>query len=94
MDGRDVKIIEKERKSLLFEDVIKRLDRLVGQHEDLTTRAYSRSTRIANTARSFDEKLEKREDSLVGILHTLLDRLEKNGDVLEAVVSDLENAIM
>ena len=86
---------ELERKPVLFEDVINRLDRLVGRQIELTERAYQKSTRIANTARPFDGKdSEKRQDSVIGILQSLMDRLDRSGEVLEAVVNDLENSIM
>ena len=86
---------ELERKPVLFEDVINRLDRLVGRQMELTERAYQKSTRIASTARPFEGKdSEKREDSIIGILQSLMDKLDRSGEVLEAVVNDLENSIM
>ena len=86
---------ELERKPVLFEDVINRLDRLVGRQMELTERAYQKSTRIASTARHFEGKdSEKREDSIIGILQSLMDKLDRSGEVLEAVVNDLENSIM
>ena len=84
-----------ERKPVLFEDVINRLNRLVDRQMELTERAYQKSTRIANTARPFDGKdSEKRQESVIGILQMIMDKLDRNGDVLEAVVNDLENSIM
>lgn len=86
---------ELERKPVLFEDVINRLDRLVGRQMELTERAYQKSTRIANTSRPFEGKdSEKRQDSVIGILQSLMDKLDRSGEVLEAVVNDLENSIM
>ena len=85
-----------ERKPVLFEDVINRLDRLVGRQIELTGRAYQKSTRIANTDRPFDcsEDSEKNQNSIIGILQAIMDKLDRSGDVLEAVVDDLENSIM
>lgn len=89
------KIINPERKQVLFEEVINRLERIASRQINLTARAYSKSSRIANTARPTDERnSEKRQESVVGILHTILDRLDLNNDVLEFVVEDLENSIM
>ena len=87
--------IKAERKPALFEEAIIRLERIVLRNSGLTERAYQKSTRIASTERSFESKdSEKRTESVIGILHTLMDRLDQSGDVLEAVVNDLENSIM
>jgi len=86
---------ELERKPVLFEEVINRLDRLVGRQMELSERAYQKSTRIASTARPFEGKdSEKRQESVIGTLQSLMDKLDRSGDVLEAVVNDLENSIM
>lgn len=87
--------IKTERKSTLFEEAIIRLDRIVSRNNELTERAYQKSTRIANTARPFESRdLEKGTESIIGILHSLMDKLDQSSDVLEAVVNDLENSIM
>ena len=84
-----------ERKTVLFEDIISRLDRLVGRQIELTERAYKKSTRIADTERPFEcNDSKNNQDSIIGIFQVIMDRLDRNGDVLEAVVNDLENSIM
>ena len=87
--------IKAERKPALFEEAIIRLERIVSRNSELTERAYQKSTRIASTARPFEGRdSEKRTESVIGILHTLMDKLDQSGDILEAVVNDLENSIM
>lgn len=87
--------LKAERKPVLFEEAIIRLEKIVSRNSELTERAYQKSTRIAGTARPFESKdSEKRTESVIGILHSLMDKLDQNGDILEAVVNDLENSIM
>ena len=87
--------IKAERKPTLFEEAIVRLEKIVSRNSELTERAYQKSTRIAGTVRSVESKdSEKRTESVIGILHSLMDKLDQSGDILEAVVNDLENSIM
>lgn len=78
----------------LFEKTINRLDLIVQRNNELSSRAQTKSVRIAN---SFPEKepgeLLKRDESIIGTLNTLMDKLDLSQNVLELVVEDLENAI-
>jgi len=84
-----------ERKPVLFEEAIVRLEKLASVQQELTSRAYNKSVRIAATDRPSDQrKGENRQESVIGILHSIMDRIETNNDTLGLVVQDLENSIM
>ena len=85
---------EPERKQLLFEELINRMEKVQANHQELTSRAYNRTVKIAGNERPLDErKIEQRNDSLISYIHSILDRMDRTNDILGCVVSDLENSI-
>ena len=85
---------EPERKQLLFEELIIRMEKVQTNHQELTSRAYNRTVKIAGNERPIDErKVEQRTESLIGYMHSILDRMDRTNDILGCVVSDLENSI-
>ena len=85
---------EPERKQLLFEELINRMEKVQANHQELTSRAYNRTVKIAGNERPLDErKTEQRNESLISYIHSILDRMDRTNDILGCVVSDLENSI-
>ena len=85
---------EPERKQLLFEELINRMEKVQANHQELTSRAYNRTVKIAGNERPLEErKIEQRNESLISYIHSILDRMDRTNDVLGCVVSDLENSI-
>ena len=85
---------ETERKQLLFEELINRMEKVQANHQELTSRAYNRTVKIAGNERPIDErKTEQRNESLISYIHSILDRMDRTNDILGCVVSDLENSI-
>lgn len=77
-----------------FAKVIDRLQNIVEQNALLTNKAFDKSCRIANTQRTADSiDTPKANDSIIGILHSIIDQLENNNSVLQLVFEDLEAAI-
>lgn len=85
---------EPERKQLLFEELINRMEKVQANHQELTSRAYNRTVKIAGNERPLEErKIEQRNESLISYIHSILDRMDRTNDILGCVVSDLENSI-
>ena len=85
---------EPERKQLLFEELINRMEKVQANHQELTNRAYNRTVKIAGNERPLEErKIEQRNESLISYIHSILDRMDRTNDILGCVVSDLENSI-
>ena len=85
---------EPERKQLLFEELINRMEKVQAIQQELTSRAYNRTVKIAGNERPLDErKIEQRNESLISYIHSILDRMDRTNDILGCVVSDLENSI-
>ena len=85
---------EPERKQLLFEELINRMKKVQANHQELTSRAYNRTVKIAGNERPLEErKIEQRNESLISYIHSILDRMDRTNDILGCVVSDLENSI-
>ena len=85
---------EPERKQLLFEELINRMEKVQAIQQELTSRAYNRTVKIAGNERPLDErKIEQRNESLISYIHSILDRMDRANDILGCVVSDLENSI-
>ena len=85
---------EPERKQLLFEELINRMEKVQANHQELTSRTYNRTVKIAGNERPLDErKTEQRNESLISYIHSILDRMDRTNDILGCVVSDLENSI-
>ena len=77
-----------------FSRVIDRLESLVDRNTTLTNKAFDKSCRIANTGRNADvSDAPKGNDSIISILHSVMDKLESSNAVLQLVVEDLEAAI-
>ena len=85
---------EPERKQLLFEELINRMEKVQANHQELTSRAYNRTVKIAGNERPLEErKIEQRNESLISYIHSILDRMDRTNDILGCVVSDLEKSI-
>ena len=85
---------EPERKQLLFEELINRMEKVQANHQELTSRAYNRTVKIAGNERPLEErKVEQRNESIISYMHSILDRMDRTNDILGCIVSDLENAI-
>lgn len=83
-----------KQQTVAFERVIDRLQSLVDRNTTLTNKAFDKSCRIANTGRSADGiDAPKGNDSIISILHSVMDKLENSNSVLQLVVEDLEAAI-
>ena len=77
-----------------FVQVFNRLDELINRQYQLANRALEKSVKIANTRRQYNEnKMPDREESVIGILNSLMDRMERTDEILRMVVEDLEEAI-
>lgn len=80
----------------LFEQIINRLDSISKEQRGLASRAYNKSQRITGIEHPFkNEKLKSDcdPDSIIHRLNSIMDELEINNQILNAVVSDLEKAI-
>ena len=85
---------EPETKQSLFEELINRMEKVQAIQQELTSRAYNRTVKIAGNERALDErKIEQRNESLISHIHSILDRMDRANDILGCVVSDLENSI-
>lgn len=83
-----------EKKQLLFEELTKRMVKVQSIHQELTSRAYSRTVKIAGNQRPIEErKFEERNESLISYMHSIIDMMDRTNDILACVVSDLENSI-
>lgn len=78
-----------------FETIIERLQGITARHSALTNRALSRSSsiskRMIEETKVDPKKLE--DDSLIGVLHSIMDQLDYANARLERVVDDLEISI-
>ena len=89
-------IANAEKQQPLFEQVINRLDSISKGQRTLASRAYEKSQRITGIEHPFkSEKLQSDSDpdSIIYRLNSIMDELEINNQILNAVVSDLEKAI-
>lgn len=87
--------VKAETKLALFGEVIVRLENLASEQNDLVTRAYNKSIKIAATGLpQVEKKPEKPTDSIIGALNSIMDKIDINNGNLLLVVHDLENSIM
>lgn len=88
MEGKE------NRKITIFESTLNRLEFIVHRNDDLSNRAREKSVKISNSISEIDiTENPKRDDSVNGLMNSLMDKLDYSQLVLEQVVSDLENAI-
>ena len=87
-------LVKADRKSTLFEEVISRLVKIESNQHALACRSHEKTIRINNTGSPINSKLEERPESVINILHNIMDRMEQNNQIMEMVVQDLENSIM
>ena len=85
---------ELNRKMTAFEQVINRLSQIEQNHGKLARMCHEKSMRIDNTGEPMNKSEEKdMPESIINILHRIANRMEENNQILECVLSDLENAI-
>ena len=84
-----------ERKLTAFEQVINRLSQIEDRQGNLARRCHEKSMRIDNTGEPI-KSLEEKDmpESVINILHRIMNRMEENNQIMSYVLSDLENAIM
>lgn len=81
-------------KCSLFDELIGRLEKASSLHEELTNKAYRYTVKIAGVERPSIEKMaEKRPESIIGHMHSIIDIIEKNNTLLFCVTEDLGNAV-
>ena len=85
---------ELDRKMTAFEQVINRLSQIEQNQGKLARMCHEKSMRIDNTEKPMNKSEEKdMPESIINILHRIANRMEENNQILECVLSDLENAI-
>lgn len=84
-----------ERKQTAFEQVINRLSQIEERQGNLARRCHEKSMIIDNTGEPIKSLEEKDQpESIINILHQIMNRMEENNQIMGHVLSDLENAIM
>ena len=86
--------VKSDRKETSFEIIINRLIKIESNHSSLSHRALEKTIRINRTEPQLCQNVEERPESIVNILHNIMDKMENNNLVLEQVVSELEESIM
>lgn len=82
------------RKQTSFENVINRLSQIEEIQGNLARMCHEKSMRIDNTGEPI-KSLEVKDmpESVINILHRIMNRMEENNQIMSYVLSDLENAI-
>lgn len=87
--------VAKEEKGYLFEMLIDRLNTLVEENSKLSQMAYLKTMKIANTGTvsCSESKKISEDDSIIGRLDAIGNKIVRINETLYTVVEDLDRAI-